>query len=76
MDWNCDSEHRSTHHLLTQAPALARKFNAREHLTSDGGLETRALHVGEGFFVQVTTTEATPRARRAPRGPASRRSSS
>src|SRR5256885_13207507 len=33
------SEHRSTHHLLTQAPALARKFDPAAHLTPEGGID-------------------------------------
>jgi hypothetical protein len=39
MDWTITSEHRSTHHLLTQAPALARKFDPATHLTADGGID-------------------------------------
>jgi len=43
MDWNCDSEHRSTYHLLTHAPAIARKFDEAEHVTGDGGIDWDAL---------------------------------
>lgn len=43
MDWKCDSEHRSTYHLLSQAPAIARKFSEAEHITDDDGIEWGAL---------------------------------
>jgi len=36
MNWNLDFEHRSTHHLLTRAPALARKFDERAHVIGEG----------------------------------------
>jgi hypothetical protein len=43
MDWNCDSEHRSTYHLLTNAPALARMFDETKHVNERGGIEWEAL---------------------------------
>jgi hypothetical protein len=43
MDWTIDSEHRSVHHLITRAPALARKFDMDLHVTEDGGIDFDAV---------------------------------
>jgi hypothetical protein len=63
-------EHRSTYHLLTHAPSIARKFDEAEHVTEDGSIDWDALEA-ECF----STTSGYWRASRVTsgRGPATRR---
>ena len=57
MDWNCDSEHRSTYYLLTNAPALARKFDENVHVDDDGidwtSIEAKCYSSSEQLLVAV-----------------------